>query len=144
MDRPSRNLLIKIMTKKVQFLTLEQVLLIHEDQIEKYGGSHGVRDLGLLESAILRPQTTFGGVDLYGSLFDKAAALTHSLLLNHPFVDGNKRTAVVSVLTFLELNGLSITTTNKNLVNFALSVENKKIPIEKIASWLKKYAKRAK
>lgn len=132
------------MTKKVLFLTLEQVLLIHEDQIEKYGGSHGVRDLGLLESAILRPQTTFGGVDLYESLFDKAAALTHSLLLNHPFVDGNKRTAVVSVLTFLELNGLSISTSNKNLVDFALSVENKKIPIEKIAGWLKKYAKKTR
>lgn len=125
-----------------QFLTLEQVIYIHENQIDLYGGIHGIRDLGLLESAILRPQTTFGGVDLYVSIFDKAAALIHSLLLNHAFVDGNKRTAVTSTLTFLELNGFSVVTANQKLEEFGLWVENKKPSIEKIATWLKRHSKK--
>lgn len=128
------------MVKVALFLTLEQVLFIHEDQVDRYGGSHGVRDLGLLESAILRSQTTFGGVDLYITIFDKAAALMHSLLLNHPFVDGNKRTAVVSALSFLELNGYSLKVNDKELEKFALMVENKKPSIEFIANWLKKHS----
>ncbi|OGK08527.1 hypothetical protein A2767_05515 [Candidatus Roizmanbacteria bacterium RIFCSPHIGHO2_01_FULL_35_10] len=128
--------------RTIIYLTLEQILLIHEDQIDKYGGSHGIRDFALLESAILRPQTTFGGVDLYPSIFDKAASLIHSLLLNHPFVDGNKRNAIASALVFLELNGYSFSTTQDNLVSTALSIENKKWNLEKISSWLKKHSKK--
>jgi len=127
---------------KTIFLTLEQVLVIHEDQIERYGGSHGVRNLALLESAIFRPQSTFGGKDLYVTLFDKASSLLHSILLNHPFIDGNKRTAVVSTITFLELNGYLLQISQKGLVQFALNVENKKITVEKIATWLKDHSKR--
>lgn len=132
------------MQSPINFLTLEQVLYIHEDQIEKYGGSHGVRDLTLLESAILRPQTTFGGRELYESIFDKAAALMHSLLLNHPFIDGNKRTAIVSSLAFLEFNGFSLTATNKKLEKYALLIENQKPSIEAISTWLKKHSKKRK
>ena len=128
--------------KKITYLTLEQVLLIHEEEIDKYGGSHGIRDFALLESAILRPQTTFGGVDLYPTVFNKAASLIHSLLLNHPFVDGNKRNAIASALIFLELNGYTFTTSNKNLVSTALSIENKKWSLEKISSWLKKHSRK--
>ncbi len=124
------------------FLTLEQIVFIHEDQVERYGGSHGIRDLGLLESAVLRPQTTFGGVDLYPTLFEKGAALVHSLLLNHPFVDANKRTSTVAVLAFFELNNYEIEVEQKELVRFAMNVENKKIGFEAIASWLKKHAKK--
>lgn len=123
-------------------MALEQILVIHEDQIERYGGSHGVRNLALIESAVYRPQTTFAGKELYDSIFDKAAALLHSLLLNHAFVDGNKRTAMVSTLTFLELNGYRLEVSQKGLVTFALTVENKKPAIEKIAMWLKKHCKR--
>src|SRR3990172_10842143 len=93
------------MDKVIFFITLEQLLTIHEDQIDRYGGSHGIRDLNLLESALFRPQTTFSGEDLYKTIFDKAAALMHSLILNHPFVDGNKRTAVVAAIIFLLQNG---------------------------------------
>lgn len=128
------------MDKITVFLTLEQVLFIHEEQIDKYGGSHGVRDLALLESAILRAQTTFGGIDLYATIYDKAAALMHSLLLNHPFVDGNKRTAVVSALVFLELNGCILKVTDHELEKFALMIENKKPSIEFISKWLKKHS----
>lgn len=129
------------MVKSTLFLTLEQALFIHEDQVDRYGGGHGVRDFGLLESAILRSQTTFGGIDLYVTIFDKAAALMHSLLLNHPFVDGNKRTAVVCALAFLELNGFSLKVTDKDLERFALMVENKKPSIEFISKLLKKHSK---
>src|SRR5579859_834077 len=89
-------------SKEVIYVSLEDLLIIHTDQIERYGGSHGIRDIGLIESALFRPQSSFGGEDLYPDFFDKAAVLVHSLLLNHAFVDGNKRTAMATVLVFLE------------------------------------------
>src|ERR1700730_3654488 len=97
----------------VTYLTLEQVLFIHEDQIERYGGSSGVRDLSLLESAIFRPQTTFSGEALYKSHFDKAAALMHSLIMNHAFIDGNKRTGTAAMLVYLKSNHINILINNK-------------------------------
>ena len=125
-------------------LTLEQILLIHENQIDRYGGSHGLRDIALLESAVYRSQATFGGIDLYPSIFEKAGALVHSLLLNHPFVDGNKRTAIASMLVFLEINGYLFSITQKELVKTALSIENKKWNIEKISLWFQKHSKKMK
>ena len=118
------------------FLTLEQVLLIHEDMIDRYGGSSGIRDIGLLESAVFRPQSSFGGEDLYPTRFDKAAALIHSLLKNHAFLDGNKRTATASMLIFLELNDLELDVKQDQLVDFAMKVENEDFSLEDIASWL--------
>lgn len=126
------------------FLTLEQLLVIHEDQLERYGGSSGIRELSLIESALFRPQSTFSGEDLYHSLFDKAAAFMHSLLKNHAFVDGNKRTATVATIMFLDLNGQKLQVGQKSLVNFALSVENESTSLEDIASWLDKNCKKAK
>ena len=124
------------------YLTLEQVLLIHEDQVVRYGGSSGLRDLSLLESAIFRPQSTFGGEDLYQTIFDKVAALMHSLILNHVFVDGNKRTGTASMLVFLELNGYRLKVSQKVLVEAAMNVESKRWNIEEIATWLKKNSKK--
>ncbi len=121
------------------YLTLDELLTIHTDQIERYGGSHGIRDLGLIESALFRPQSTFSGEDLYPNILEKATVLVHSLLLNHAFVDGNKRTAIASLLVFLELNGISVKCTSDELVDFALSVENKKLDKEKITSWLEEH-----
>ncbi len=132
------------MEEEIIYLTLEQVLLIHEDQVDRYGGSHGLRDIALLESAIYRSQATFGGIDLYPSIFEKAGALVHSLLLNHPFVDGNKRTAIASVLVFFDLNSYSFSVSQKELVTTALSIENKKWDIEQISSWLQKHSKKIK
>lgn len=122
----------------MKYLTPEQVLAIHDRMIKRYGGSHGLRDIGLLESAVLRPQATFGGEDLYPSLFEKAAVLMHSLLKNHQFVDGNKRTAYFSTVIFLELNGYRLQNAHKKAVAFAKKVENSSLSLEQIAAWLKK------
>jgi death-on-curing protein len=124
------------------FLTFEQVLAIHDNQIETYGGSHGIRDLALFESAIMRPQTTFGGKDLYPSVFEKAAVLMHSLILNHPFIDGNKRTGTVSALIFLEINSFKITVDQNELVDISLEVALKKMNVKGVAAWLEKSSKK--
>lgn len=86
------------------YLTIVEVLSIHADLIDRYGGASGVRDLGLLESAIFRPQTGY-----YRDLLEEAAALWESLSQNHAFVDGNKRTAFAALYTFLAVNGVSVT-----------------------------------
>lgn len=130
------------MTTNIQYLTLEQILLIHEDQINYHGGSQGVRDLALLESAVFRPQTTFNGKDLYSTLFLKTAALMHSILLNHPFVDGNKRTGMVSGIVFLEFNGYSLIVDQKEFINTALKLESKQLDFEALASWLENNSKK--
>lgn len=87
------------------FLTLDEVLGIHADQIRRYGGRSGVRDLGLLQSALAMPETTFEDEFLHGSVFEMAAAYVFHLARNHPCVDGNKRTALMCALVFLGLNG---------------------------------------
>lgn len=124
------------------YLTLEDVLAIHDDQIERYGGSHGVRDLALLESAIARPQATFGGEDLYPDIFLKAAVIMQGIISNHSFIDGNKRTGSVSVARFLFVNGYELICNNKALVSIARKTEAKKLSLEQIASWLKKNARK--
>lgn len=125
---------------QVTFLTLDEVLTIHHEEVEKFGGSHGVRDLNLLDSALQRPQSSFMGEDLYPTLFHKAAALMHSILLNHPFIDANKRTATVSMAYFLHLNGYAIEAGQKELVELALKVESKKMDLEQISKWLKEHS----
>lgn len=89
-------------------LTLIEVLELHRRVIEQSGGALGIRDLGLLESAIAQPRMTFGGDELYPNLLEKAAALGFSIIMNHPFVDGNKRTDHAAAETFLVLNGWEI------------------------------------
>lgn len=124
--------------KEVVYLTLEQVFLIHDEQIELFGGDHGLRDLTMLESAVMRPQATFGGKDLYENIFEKAAVLCHSLILNHPFVDGNKRTGMASMIVFLEANGIRVSLSEKSVVEVAVKVATKKWGIEELSSWLRK------
>jgi len=125
----------------MKYLTEKDVLLLHDIAVNKYGGSHGLRDLGLLESAVARPQSTFDGNDLYPTIFLKAGALVQSLLMNHQFVDGNKRTAMFCVMTFMELNGYKFIAKQEEVVNAALWIENKKPTIEEIADWIKKHTK---
>lgn len=132
------------MPQRTIFLTLEQVLVIHEDQIIRYGGTSGLRDLSLLESAIFRPQSSFGGEYLYSSVFEKAVALVHSLILNHPFIDGNKRTGVVSGLVFIEMNGYAFDVTQDELVEMALKIATKVCDIKEIADWFKKNSRKEK
>lgn len=122
------------------FVPLEDVLVIHEMIVEETGGKGGVRDFALLHSAISRPQASFGGEDLYKSIFDKAAAFIHSLLLNHPFSDANKRTALASGERFLFINRFSIVATQEQKVYFALDIESKKLDFNGISLWLKKHS----
>lgn len=125
------------------YLTLEQILAIHYDQIERYSGSHGIRELSLLESAVERPQASFMGDDLYPDIFTKAAALMHSMVLNHPFLDGNKRTATVSTAAFLHFNGWDIKVTQDELAQISLNIESKKWDQETLANWLKEHCLKA-
>lgn len=122
---------------KIKFITVTRVLAIHDRLIRRIGGSYGVRDLGLIESAVARPQSGFGGVYLYKDIFDMAAALLQSLLKNHPFIDGNKRTALTSASIFLQINGYSLIENNPKAVEFAVKVDNANLTLEEISCWLK-------
>lgn len=124
-----------------KFPSLDEVVAIHFRVTEKTGGSQGVRDWDLLASALGRPQATFGGEDLYPDIFLKAAALVQSISSNHPFVDGNKRTALTTLEYFLHLNGIKLKASQREKVDFTLWAENKKPTIEQIADWIKKHAK---
>lgn len=126
----------------MKYLTPRKVLFIHDQVVKRTGGSHGVRDVGLVESAVYRPQVTFDGNDLYIGIFDKAAALLQSLLKNHPFVDGNKRTALTSAGLFLSLNGYKLINAKKEEVEFAIRVDNQHLDIQEISKWLKKHSKK--
>ncbi|MBI3283056.1 type II toxin-antitoxin system death-on-curing family toxin [Candidatus Curtissbacteria bacterium] len=125
----------------MKYLTPQHVIQIHFELVEATGGLQGLRDTNLLESAVLRPRASFGGKDLYPTLVSKAAALVHSLLLNHVFADGNKRTATISMIEFLILNGKNFKATNRGIVKFALWVENEKPALEQIADWIKKHTR---
>lgn len=117
------------------FLTAAEVLFIHARLVSETGGEHGVRDIGLLQSTVARPQATFDGRELYPDLFQKAAVLMHSLAQNHPFVDGKKRTAITSAALFLLRNGWQLQTTNEALEQFTLSVTDGSLDVAEIAAW---------
>jgi death-on-curing protein len=120
-----------------QYLTPEQVLFIHSRLISETGGSHGIRDLGLLLSALGRPQATFEGKDLYIEIFSKAASMMDSLVRNHPFVDGNKRTAITTVVIFLSMNGYQLRAGNEETVRFTLLCAQSILSLEDITNWFK-------
>jgi death-on-curing protein len=122
----------------MNYLTPEQVLFIHSRLVSEAGGHHGVRNLGMLESAVARPRATFDGKELYPDLFIKTAALMDSLINNYPFVDGNKRTGITAVGLFLHINGLQMTTSSQKLESFTLKVATDSLEITEISDWLKK------
>jgi death on curing protein len=105
-----------------QFLTLEEALHIQRDQVERYGGSLGVRDWGLLKSALAMPAAMFGGQFLHGDLCEMAAAYLFHLVQNHPFVDGNKRVGAVAADVFLSLNGVTLTASEDEYAELVLAV----------------------
>jgi death-on-curing protein len=122
----------------MNYLTPEQVLFIHARLISETGGAHGVRDVGLLESAVARPQATFEGRLLYPDVFTLAAALMDSLVNYHPFVDGNKRTGITAAGLFLRLNGFKLTASQADVESITLRVATKDLGIEELAGWFKK------
>jgi len=120
------------------FLTLAEVIEIHSNQIELYGGSPGVRDLHLLQSALAQPEASFGGVWLHEDIFEMASAYAFHICQNHPFVDGNKRTALATALTFLEINGISIIDPKGQLLNAMLKISGSRLDKKGFAEILKK------
>ena len=117
--------------------TVGDVKAIHDDELDESGGGHGLRDLELLESAVIRPRQIFAGVDLYPDLPTKAAALFESLVCNHPFVDGNKRTAVAVVEAFLEVNGVEFGPSDDEFERFTIGVAKSNYKTEEIAAWFR-------
>ncbi len=124
----------------MKYLSPHQVLFLHARLIEETGGSHGVRDMGLLLSALGRPQATFEGKDLHPTIYQKAAALAESMINNHPFVDGNKRTGIGTAVLFLLLNGYVVTTSNQELLDLTMEIVQKRNSIDEVANWFERYS----
>lgn len=118
-------------------ITKEIVIKLHELSIIKYGGSMGIRDEGLMESAIARPYQTFGGEDLYPTFFEKAAAIAESIIINHPFVDGNKRTGYLAMLAILEESKRQINVSNDDIYGFVIQISTGEAKFDQIVAWLK-------
>lgn len=125
----------------MKIITGEQVLAIHSRLVAQTGGTDGVREDGLLESALLSPFQTFGGVAVYDSIYAKAAQLGFSLIKNHPFLDGNKRTGVHIMLVFLALNGVELSYTQKELYSMVLSVAEGSNGRDEVADWITRHLK---
>lgn len=119
------------------YLSLEQVLDLHRRQIRLFGGAAGQRDGGALEAALARPQMTFGGEDLYPELVDKAAALMHSLVMNHPFVDGNKRVGAHACILFLLTNAVEPVFSAAELTDITMAVARGEVTAEALSIWLR-------
>ena len=123
-------------------ISLEELVWMHTIAVTEFGGSQGIRDRGLLESAIARPLATFGGKNMYDTPFKRAAALAGSLVLNHGFVDGNKRTAMYAMAAWLEREGYVIDAARGDLRDFALAIASHELSTEQIAAWLVQRSKR--
>ena len=117
----------------------EKILLLHQMMAQATGGSVGVRDEGLLESALETAFSGFGGVDFYPSKEEKGARLGYSLISNHAFVDGNKRIGMYIMLTFLEVNGIRLDCTNEDVVHAGLSVADGSMDYEGLLAWVREH-----
>ncbi|MEX2028164.1 MAG: type II toxin-antitoxin system death-on-curing family toxin [Candidatus Curtissbacteria bacterium] len=126
--------------KTLKYLSEAELIAINEEMVAKFGGLHGVRDLNFLRLAIGRPQMSAGLQDAYKTIFDKAAAMFHSIINNHPFLDGNKRTSLFSAILLLEYNGWSVEFSRKEAIKFTLLAHNNDWGVEQIAKWLKSHS----
>jgi len=124
------------------FLSLDEVIEIHWDMIERYGGSTGIRDMGLLQSAVAMPRAGFGSEFLHVDLFEMAAAYLFHIIQNHPFIDGNKRVGTAAAMVFLELNGVEVKVSNALLAATVLDLAQGKIAKATIAEFLKTHSHR--
>ncbi|MCE5328240.1 MAG: type II toxin-antitoxin system death-on-curing family toxin [Planctomycetaceae bacterium] len=125
----------------IEFLHVDDVLLMHSDLVERYGGEHALRDRGLLESAVAQAQATFEGKRLHKNVFMMAAAYLFHIVRNHPFVDGNKRTGAVAALAFLDINGIEVIAPKGELYEITLAAANGKASKDAIAGFLRSYAR---
>jgi len=122
------------------FLDLDHTLRLHRSLIEHYGGADGIRDIGLLHSAIAMPQAAYGGEYLHRDLFEMAAAYLFHIVQNHPFLDGNKRTGAASAIVFLTLNDIEIDNDEQGLVDLTLSVATSQAGKAEIAEFFRTHA----
>ncbi len=120
----------------MKILSKDQVLMLHAQLIEATGGGDGLRDEGLLDSALAVPFQSYAGNDLYPTIHSKAARLAVSLVKNHPFVDGNKRISAHVMLVFLALNGIELTYTQQELSNIFLALADSTIDLEELQKWI--------
>ncbi|HEC30421.1 MAG TPA: type II toxin-antitoxin system death-on-curing family toxin [Candidatus Yonathbacteria bacterium] len=128
----------------MKYLTKEQILLVHSIAIDESGGAHGVRDFdAILSLEILLAQKAFGK-ELYKGVFVKAALYARNIIMSHPFIDGNKRTGIISASVFLELNDYFLAALDGEVENFAVRIVTEKLDINNIADWLKRNSKKAK
>lgn len=118
-------------------IEVHQIIEVQKNLIIKYGGSHGTRDMNGLLSAINRPFQTFDSIDLYPTNIEKAAAITQSLVINHPFIDGNKRIGYFMCIYFIGLDNLKLSCSNKNKYDFIIAIAEGKIDFDIIVEWLK-------
>jgi len=125
----------------MNFLTLDQIVQIHVLVVDETGGSTGIRDLGRLESVVGAQNQYVFGKETHTDPMQKAAALIRGIIGDHPFVDGNKRTALLAALTFLKINGVNLTIPQGDLENFAVQVAIDKLNVSSIANWLEKHKK---
>ncbi|GIK09384.1 MAG: death-on-curing protein [Anaerolineaceae bacterium] len=123
----------------MRYLTVGEVMEIYSRVMTQSGGSVGILDLGALESAVAQPRMTFNGKELYPTIFEKASALGFSLIQNHPFVDGNKRTGHAAMETFLMLNGYEISASVDEQVDIILGVASGKIDRNAFTDWLRNH-----
>ena len=121
------------------FLTLDDIIESHQNQIDTYGGSHGIRDIGLLESAIAQPEASFGGQYLHADIFEMAAAYLYHLVMNHPFVDGNKRVGLEAALIFLEINNENLKASDQELVDLVLKTTAGQVGKREIAEFFRSH-----
>lgn len=122
------------------YIQIDDVIAIHEKMLIIGGGREGIGDFTLVHSAVERPKASFGGKLLYSTLWLQAAALIRSLIRNHPFNDGNKRTGYFSTMRFLYLNGYKLQAEKKEIVKFTISIDTKKLNLETISLWLKRHS----
>lgn len=124
------------MSELVRRLTKEDALAIHDVSLARFGGLAGLRDEGLLESALVQPFQTFGGTELYPTLAEKAARYAYGITKNHPFLDGNKRTATACMGTFLRLNGFRFRPRADELLSTMLGVADGTVSYEELVGWV--------
>ncbi len=125
---------------EVDFLTIDDVQVIHLDQTQRYGGDSSIRDMGLLESAIAQPRAAFAGQQLHAFPFEMAAAYLYHIVQNHPFVDGNKRTGAVAALVFLDVNGIEINTPTGSLYDLTIAVATGQAGKPEVAEFFRRHA----
>ena len=123
----------------MRVLSKRQILLLHSALISESGGSDGIRDDGLLDSALNTPFQTFAGQDLYPTVLEKAARLGFGLIRNHPFIDGNKRIGTHAMLVFLEINNITLAYEDEELIATILSVAAGELDDEGLLSWMQKH-----